>query len=263
MALQGLCAQATPRGYQRGSSAYALCNLKGEPDPSSELLYTDQWLRHQNVNRRDIFKRKKAMQMGHLWSSSVNYPLTSLGITLPLKDRQNIFKFIPFHGFYHLSCLHTLWCIPPDLNSLHFSASVPQFCHVFFQTSVFSFFFFPLFSLLSVLASWLQKLISVIGCPISLLKHVWTDKWCIASLPEWLICSHLFRTDFTWAVLLGSQGKIAIALGKCLIFALTKQCKLFLILFTLPLQYYVCKKRKKNIRPPKGRMNQLSEAVYH
>lgn len=39
--------------------------------------------------------------------------------------------------------------------------------------------------------------------------------------------------------------------------------KLFLILFTLPLQYHVCKKRKNKIWPPKGRESQLGEAVPH
>lgn len=197
--------------------------------------------------------------MGHLWSSSVNYTLTSLGITLPLKDRQNIFKFIPFHGFYHLSCLHTLWCIPPDLNSLHFSASVPQFCHVFFQTSVFSFFspHFFLYCLFLLLGckNWYLSL----GVPyLSLNMCELTND---VSLPyqsgsSVLICSEQISLGQCF---LAAKEKSPLLWGKCLIFALTKQCKLFLILFTLPLQYYVCKKRKKKIRPPKGRMNQLSE----
>lgn len=41
----------------------------------------------------------------------------------------------------------------------------------------------------------------------------------------------------------------------------TNVSKLFLILFTLPLQYNVCKKRMKEVWPPKGRENQLGEAV--
>lgn len=75
-----------------------------------------------------------------------------------------------------------------------------------------------------------------------------------------LICSEQISLGQCF---LAAKEKSPLLWGKCLIFALTKQCKLFLILFTLPLQYYVCKKRKKKIRPPKGRMNQLSEAVYH
>lgn len=47
---------------------------------------------------------------------------------------------------------------------------------------------------------------------------------------------------------LEDKKKSALPWGKCLIFALTEQCnKLVLILFTLPLQYYVCKKRMNEV----------------